>query len=153
MYIIIIQVEVVIDISKETPKGNVLKNYTIQAAVFDTMSFPSSGGQIDLLSTDVAHLEFCPTSAATLGFHGYVLVGKLQTPKLWSAEQVWNFSSSKIFFVVDNFPAIFVGYKCFRDLNFILWWEFCMILLESRTYPPFVLNWIYFSNTDVEGYF
>lgn len=82
-----IQVEVVIDISKETSKGNVLENFTIEATVFDTGSLSSSDGQVDLLSTVVAHLDFCPTSATVLGFHGYVLVGKLQTPKLWSAEQ------------------------------------------------------------------
>lgn len=83
-----IQVEVLIDDSKETSKDNFLKNFTIEAAVYDTGSFSDSDGQVDLLSADVCHLKFCPPPAGVLGFHGYMLSGKLKMPKLWTAEHV-----------------------------------------------------------------
>lgn len=84
----IIQLEVVIDNSKEVSKGDFLKDFTIEAAVYDTGSLPISDGQVDLLSADVCHLKFCPPPAGTLGFHGYMLAGKLKLPKLWTAENV-----------------------------------------------------------------
>jgi beta-galactosidase len=40
-----------------------------------------------LLSTEVAQLNICKYNGPILGFHGYQLAGKLQNPKLWSAEQ------------------------------------------------------------------
>lgn len=78
--------EVVIDNSKEASKGDFLKNFTIEAAVYDTGSLPISDGQVNLLSADVCHLKFCPPPAGILGFHGYMLEGKLKLPKLWTAE-------------------------------------------------------------------
>lgn len=89
--------EVKIDNLQETSKDTVLTNYTIEAALFDSGSWYSSDGNPDLLSSNVADLTFQPDltfqqSTAPLGFYGYVLVGKLQSPKLWSAEHVRNFN-------------------------------------------------------------
>lgn len=56
----------------------------IEATLFDTSGDESS----DMLSTNVANLELLSPPAQPLGFHGYRLTGKLQNPKLWSAEQV-----------------------------------------------------------------
>ena len=86
-----IQVEVKIDNSLETSKDSVLANYSIEAALYDSGSWYTSNGNPDLLSSNVADLKLQPSSAPPLGFHGYVLVGRLQSPKLWSAEQVRNF--------------------------------------------------------------
>ncbi|CAL0328768.1 unnamed protein product [Lupinus luteus] len=83
-----ILVEVKIDNSRETSKDNILTNYTVEAALYDSGSWYTSDGNTDLLSSNVADIKFQPSTATTpLGFHGYTLVGKLQSPKLWSAEQ------------------------------------------------------------------
>lgn len=92
----IFQVEVKIDNLPVTSKDTVHTNYTIEAALFDSGSWHSSDGNLDLLSSNVADIAFQPSltfqsSTAPLGFHGFMLVGKLQSPKLWSAEQVRNF--------------------------------------------------------------
>ncbi|XP_057976450.1 uncharacterized protein LOC131163754 [Malania oleifera] len=80
-----IQVEVKIDHSREISKDNILANFTIEAAVYDTGKWYDSD-EYDLLSSKVAQMDFIPPSSSSLGFHGYVLGGKLEKPKLWSAE-------------------------------------------------------------------
>ncbi|XP_050381025.1 uncharacterized protein LOC126798186 isoform X3 [Argentina anserina] len=82
-----LQVEVKIDNSRETSKDNFLDNFTIEAALFDSGSWYSSGGSADLLSSNVANLKLGPSPSTTLGFHDYSLVGRLEVPRLWSAEQ------------------------------------------------------------------
>lgn len=82
-----IQVEVKIDYSRESSNENILSNFSVEADVFDTGRSYDSDENIDLLSCNVAHLKLNPPSKASLGFHGYVLVGKLERPKLWSAER------------------------------------------------------------------
>ncbi|XP_059651992.1 uncharacterized protein LOC132299418 isoform X1 [Cornus florida] len=82
-----IQVEVKFDNTGETNKDNVLSNFTIEATVYDNGSWYGNDGNVDLLSSDVTHLELYQSSGMRRGFHGYLLVGKLQMPKLWSAEQ------------------------------------------------------------------
>ncbi|XP_061336722.1 uncharacterized protein LOC133283824 isoform X2 [Gastrolobium bilobum] len=81
-----IRVEVKIDNLLETSKDSVLSNYTIEATLYDSGSWDTSDGNPDLLSSNVADIKFQP-SDAPLGFYGYLLVGKLQSPKLWSAEK------------------------------------------------------------------
>ncbi|GFY94928.1 glycoside hydrolase family 2 protein [Actinidia rufa] len=81
-----LQVEVKIDNSREISKENILANFTLEAALYDNGNGYDDAEVVDLLSTKVAHLEPCPSSDASLGFHGYLLAGKLQMPKLWSAE-------------------------------------------------------------------
>ncbi|XVE52295.1 hypothetical protein DITRI_Ditri02bG0111300 [Diplodiscus trichospermus] len=81
-----IQVEVKIDCSRETSKDKVLTNFIIEAALYDAGSWYNRDGNIDLLSSNVANIKLNPFPTGTLGFHGYVLRGKMEKPKLWSAE-------------------------------------------------------------------
>ncbi|XVF41109.1 hypothetical protein PTKIN_Ptkin01aG0254100 [Pterospermum kingtungense] len=81
-----IQVEVKIDCSRETSKDQVLTNFIIEAALYDAGSWYKNDGNVDLLSSYVASIKLNPLPAGTLGFHGYVLQGNLEKPKLWSAE-------------------------------------------------------------------
>lgn len=82
-----IEVEVKIDNSQKTSNGSLLENFTIEAAVFDTGMWYDGDGDNDLLSSNVAHMKLNPSTSSSLGFHGYILVGNLKHPKLWSAEQ------------------------------------------------------------------
>ncbi|XP_020414127.1 uncharacterized protein LOC18785437 [Prunus persica] len=82
-----IQVEVKIDNSRETSKDSVLANYVIEAALFDTACWYSIDGYGDLHLSYVASIKLNLSSSTSLGFHGYLLVGRLDMPRLWSAEQ------------------------------------------------------------------
>lgn len=77
-----------IDCSREMSKDKVLTDFTIEAALFDAGVWYNHDGNVDLLSSNVANIVLKTVPTGTLGFHGYVLVGKLEKPKLWSAEQV-----------------------------------------------------------------
>lgn len=92
---IIFQVEVIIDNSLETPKENVLSRFTIEASLYDTEGWYKNDASADLISSNVANMKLNISSTARLGFHGYLLSGKLETPKLWSAEQVRKLGSFK----------------------------------------------------------
>lgn len=81
-----LQVEVKIDYSQDILGQNILANFTIEAVLYDNGKW-SNGGNIDLFSSKVAELELQPPSGDTYGFIGYQLAGKLEKPKLWSAEQ------------------------------------------------------------------
>ncbi|XAR63530.1 Beta-galactosidase [Bertholletia excelsa] len=82
-----LQVEVKVDNSGETSKGSILTNFTIEAAVYDNQNWQDTSQDTDLLSSQVAQLKLSESSSASLGFQEYLLQGKLQMPKLWSAEQ------------------------------------------------------------------
>lgn len=88
-----VQVEVQINYLNETPKEDILAQFTIEATLFDTGSWYCSNdnAHIDLLSSSVSHLQLDSSQNHYLGFVGYMLKGKLQMPKLWSAEQVRQF--------------------------------------------------------------
>nr|XP_043631574.1 beta-galactosidase [Erigeron canadensis] len=75
-----LEVEVILDKSLET---NVLTDFKIEATLFDI----SGDKGTDQLSTIVARFELQTPPIQPLGFHGYRLTGKVQNPKLWSAEQ------------------------------------------------------------------
>ncbi|KAI7729494.1 hypothetical protein M8C21_024494 [Ambrosia artemisiifolia] len=75
-----LEVEVILDKSTEVKVNEEVK---IEVKLFDISGDECS----DLLSTDVAHLELHPPPRMPLGFHGYRLTGKLNNPKLWSAEK------------------------------------------------------------------
>lgn len=84
----ILQVEVKIDNSLDTSKENFLNDFKLEAILFDNRTWDNHEGQADLLSSNVANVKLTLLSATTLGFHGYVLGGRLEKPKLWSAEHV-----------------------------------------------------------------
>lgn len=94
-----IEVEVKIDNSEMTidssaESGNFFKisedkfiaSFTIEAEIFDSRSWYTDNGDPNLLSTSVAHLQLTNSVDYYLGFIGYQLKGKLQMPKLWTAE-------------------------------------------------------------------
>ncbi|KAJ6307415.1 hypothetical protein OIU76_017247 [Salix suchowensis] len=82
-----IQVEVKIESSLAIPKDKILANFTIEAALYDTGSWYDSEESANLLSSNVANLKLTHSPMGLLGFLGNVLEGKLEMPKLWSAEQ------------------------------------------------------------------
>ncbi|OVA04094.1 Beta galactosidase small chain/ domain 5 [Macleaya cordata] len=82
-----VQVEVKLESSKETANDGLLTNFSIEAVIYDTGRWYECDGNVNLLSSDVAHLKLDQAPNALPGFHGYVLGGKLELPKLWSAEQ------------------------------------------------------------------
>ncbi|XP_010276620.1 PREDICTED: uncharacterized protein LOC104611315 [Nelumbo nucifera] len=81
-----IQVEVKIDNSR-SPKESVLEKFTIEATLYDNGRWYECDRNANLLSFEVARLELNTTLNASPGFHAYVLSGKLEMPKLWSAEK------------------------------------------------------------------
>ncbi|RVW69332.1 Beta-galactosidase [Vitis vinifera] len=86
-------VEVKIDNSLETSKDSILNKFSIEAELFDSAKWHDSDEYCDLHSSSVAHMELDPSSStAIFGFLGYVLVGKLESPKLWSAEQPYLYT-------------------------------------------------------------
>lgn len=84
-----VQVEVKIDNSLEKRKRDFLNDFKLEAVLFDTGNWNNHEGLADLLSSNVANvkLSLLSTTTTALGFHGYVLGGRLEKPKLWSAEQ------------------------------------------------------------------
>ncbi|XP_016484658.1 uncharacterized protein LOC107805179 [Nicotiana tabacum] len=79
-----VEVEVKIDNSFQ---NNDIIDFIIEASLYDSGNWLSCSDHIDLLSASIAHLELALSSDPCLGFKGYMLVGKVQAPKLWSAEQ------------------------------------------------------------------
>lgn len=83
-----IQVEVQIETWKGSHEENILDHFTIEAALFDTARWHSSNDHADLLSSSVANLELHSSYSPCIGFMGYLLMGRVLMPRLWSAEQV-----------------------------------------------------------------
>lgn len=84
------QVEVKIDSPPQIPRENILSNFVIEAALYDTGSWYNGDRSSNLLLSNVANLNVVPSNTVVLGFLGYTITGKLEMPKLWSAEQVRN---------------------------------------------------------------
>ncbi|KAJ6326055.1 hypothetical protein OIU78_013199 [Salix suchowensis] len=82
-----IEVEVKIESSQEIPIDNIFDNFTVEAALYDTGNWYNSEESANLLSSNVANLKLTHSPMGILGFLGNVLEGKLEKPKLWSAEQ------------------------------------------------------------------
>ncbi|KAI3844214.1 hypothetical protein MKX03_032285 [Papaver bracteatum] len=78
-----IQVEVKI----EPVSDCLLTNFSLEAVIYDTASWYECEEKADLLASSVAHLKLHQVPNPVLGFHGYILGGQLELPKLWSAEQ------------------------------------------------------------------
>ncbi|XP_022139268.1 uncharacterized protein LOC111010223 isoform X2 [Momordica charantia] len=84
-----IQVEVKIDSSLEASKENFLNDFKLEAVLFDSGTWDNNNHEshVDLLSSNVANVKLTLLPGTALGFHGYVLGGRLEKPRLWSAEQ------------------------------------------------------------------
>lgn len=81
------QVEVKIDDSRQKPTDSILSDLIIEAKLFDTSIWYNKDGHVDLLSSNVSDLKF-NNSSSIHGFHDFILDGKLERPRLWSAEYV-----------------------------------------------------------------
>lgn len=77
------QVEVEIAKAKTKPEEGAHLDLIVEAKLFDISGWDKSGGIADLLSSNVADMKYKSSSASTL-----VLEGKLERPRLWSAEHV-----------------------------------------------------------------
>ncbi|OWM90042.1 hypothetical protein CDL15_Pgr026955 [Punica granatum] len=76
-----LHVEVELAKSKAKPEGGAHSDLIVEAKLYDISSWYKSGGIADLLSSNVADIKYKSSSADTL-----VLEGKLDRPRLWSAE-------------------------------------------------------------------
>ncbi|XXG81488.1 hypothetical protein AAC387_Pa09g2110 [Persea americana] len=81
-----IQVEVKIDVSRENSTNSIPSNFSLEATLYDSERWYDTDGNVDVSSFNVAQMDLNPFPSPSLGFHGYVLAGKLEKPKLWSAE-------------------------------------------------------------------
>ncbi|KAK1279060.1 hypothetical protein QJS04_geneDACA016592 [Acorus gramineus] len=81
-----IQVEVKVDIFDRPAQDAILSNYSVEAELYDTGRLNDVDGHMDVSTYDIVHLERGTFPKKVLGFHGYHLKGKLEKPKLWSAE-------------------------------------------------------------------
>ncbi|CAM8878831.1 unnamed protein product [Rhodiola kirilowii] len=87
-----LEVEVKIDIPKGTPRDSFLENFSVEAVLYDSTKCEPDDENSDLLSSNVAHLGINLQPCALLGFHGYRLTGRLNMPKLWSAEEPYLYT-------------------------------------------------------------
>lgn len=71
----------------KVPEDKFVASFTIEAEIFDNGRWYTSDGPGNLQSTSVACLQMTSSMDYYLGFLGYNLNGKLQMPKLWTAEQ------------------------------------------------------------------
>lgn len=77
------QVEVEIAKSKANSKKGAHSDLIVEAKLYDVSRWHKPGDIADLLSSNVADIKYTSSSASTL-----VLEGKLERPRLWSAEHV-----------------------------------------------------------------
>ncbi|CAM8961994.1 unnamed protein product [Rhodiola kirilowii] len=87
-----LEVEVKIDIPKGTPRDSFLENFSVEAVLYDSTKCEPDDENSDLLSSNVAYLGINLQPCALLGFHGYRLTGRLNMPKLWSAEEPYLYT-------------------------------------------------------------
>ncbi|KAH0468778.1 hypothetical protein IEQ34_002010 [Dendrobium chrysotoxum] len=83
-----IEVEVKVDgLSKYLQETN-LANFTIEASLYDNTgySYGDVNGVFDLNPYKVIHMVVKSPAVDIHGFHGYLLTGKFNEPKLWSSE-------------------------------------------------------------------
>lgn len=80
-----LQVEVKIDTPQGMSRDRILTDFTLEAGLYDNSKWHENDRPGDLLTSVVSQLELIPP--ATFQFYGYHLKGKMENPKLWSAEQ------------------------------------------------------------------
>ncbi|GAB4852088.1 hypothetical protein Ancab_016278 [Ancistrocladus abbreviatus] len=80
-----LQVEVKIDTPQGMSKDRILTDFILEGRIYDNEMWFQHDESSDLLSSMVAQMQLVPPPS--FQFHGYILKGKLELPKLWSAEQ------------------------------------------------------------------
>ncbi|XP_078442302.1 glycoside hydrolase family 2 protein [Wolffia australiana] len=83
-----ISADIQVDVKIDTVRGpcEVFSKFTVEAMLCDTTNWANLQDYTDLKSYNILHLEPKVFPPGQLGFHGHQLVGRLETPKLWSAE-------------------------------------------------------------------
>ncbi|KAL9233819.1 hypothetical protein vseg_008766 [Gypsophila vaccaria] len=79
-----LQVEVKIDTPVGVSRDRLLTDFTLQAELYDNGKWHDEG-MSDALATKVEEMELVPP--ASFKFDGYHFTGKIEKPRLWSAEQ------------------------------------------------------------------
>ncbi|XP_047315021.1 beta-galactosidase [Impatiens glandulifera] len=79
-------VDLQVEVKFDSQENFVENNLSIEAMIYD-IDNGKFDQNIDLLSYRVACLSVGSDSGTSLGFHGNLLAGKLQQPKIWSSEQ------------------------------------------------------------------
>ncbi|KAL2926777.1 Beta-galactosidase [Bienertia sinuspersici] len=79
------QVEVKVDTPEGMPRDRILSDFTLEVGIYDNGKWQGNDGSIDLLSSVVTQMELIPPS--NFRFNGYHFKGKIDRPRLWSAEQ------------------------------------------------------------------
>ncbi|KAL5720056.1 beta-galactosidase [Ranunculus cassubicifolius] len=87
-----IEVEVKVDESTHALKDSARSSFSIEATIYDTGRSFECDSNVDILSSDATKMELCPPPLPILGFHGYVFRGRLELPKLWSAEKPYLYT-------------------------------------------------------------
>lgn len=91
---------------------------SIEAALYDNSRL-SNSLDADLSSANMINLKPKPkpTRSPCRGFHGYVLAGKIENPKLWSSEHVRNLIQGKLYH--QTVPLYFQLYKAMFFLTIL----------------------------------
>lgn len=80
-----LQVEVKIETPQGMPRDQILTDFTLEAGLYDNSKWHERDGSSDLLTSVVSQLELIPPKS--FQFNGYHFIGKIENPRLWSAEQ------------------------------------------------------------------
>ncbi|KMT17108.1 hypothetical protein BVRB_2g041620 [Beta vulgaris subsp. vulgaris] len=80
-----LEVEVKVDTPQAMPRDCILTNFTLEAGVYDIGKWLGNDEPVDLLASVVTQMELIPPPS--FRFNGYHFKGKIDSPKLWSAEQ------------------------------------------------------------------
>ena len=75
-----------------SPQSGDLSNFTIDVMLCDTTNWADHEDYMNLESYNISHMKPKVFPSGLLGFHGYQFDGRLERPKLWSAEYVCHFS-------------------------------------------------------------
>lgn len=77
-----------LDISRKPFEYGILANFSMEATLYDTTALYGEIDNLNISSLETFHLAYEQSPEAYPQFQGYQLVGKVEKPKLWSAEHV-----------------------------------------------------------------
>lgn len=80
------------------PRDRILSDFTLETRIYDNGKWHESDGPNDLLSSVVTQMELVPP--ASFRFNGYHFKGMIESPRLWSAEQVRDILLDKYITIV-----------------------------------------------------
>ncbi|CAO2816155.1 unnamed protein product [Amaranthus hypochondriacus] len=80
-----LEVEVKVDTPQGTSRDCILSDFTLETGVYDNGKWDGNDSSDDLLASLVTQMELIPPQS--FRFNGYHFKGKIDRPRLWSAEQ------------------------------------------------------------------